>query len=500
MLFIKISTLSLTLAEQSESEGLERAAVLEARIATRLTALDRVTVPIPVAPTIATTVAPPPTIIVQKEAQTTSAAESPEILTSRAERYLRGQGGLRQCATTAAQLVRRAVRQARSDGATYAPAWFLLGTLYLAGDGLAKDIVAGAQCVFRAAGVSDGSGGTTIQVDPAMGANGMSAAPSQVPLPGPAPGASGVTAEKVYPSPSLDALTLLAEWYTTGYLVRQSAAHAVQLYLTAARAGHAPAMLGLAQLASERPLAAEWYEAAAKRGSGRAARELGHFAASPSVTPVNDEDPPSQGVLAEDVAHSQDLPDWDRAAHWYTLAATLGDTDGMCALGACYEAGLGVSQCWVTAAHWYAASARRGSTSALANLGYIYWRQSKYVSAWNAWTLASQRSPPSPDALIHMACVYRDGCEWQPTAADVRALLVAHSSRQEPQDVFKGNGSAEPVWVIPDGSDDLLLPFVITQSYELAVSHCLKAAKLGHEPARALLDELIQLSSQASPL
>ena len=57
---------------------------------------------------------------------------------------------------------------------------------------------------------------------------------------------------------------------------------------------------------------------------------------------------------------------------WYAKSALMGDANGQCNLGACYEHGLGCAQSYVKAVKWYRLSAAQGLGTASMNLGYCY--------------------------------------------------------------------------------------------------------------------------------
>jgi len=57
---------------------------------------------------------------------------------------------------------------------------------------------------------------------------------------------------------------------------------------------------------------------------------------------------------------------------WYAKSALMGNANGQCNLGACYEHGLGCAQSYVKAVKWYRLSAAQGLGTASMNLGYCY--------------------------------------------------------------------------------------------------------------------------------
>ncbi len=205
----------------------------------------------------------------------------------------------------------RALREFRPAAeAGEAPAQVYLGTMYLHGVGVKRDVAEAARWFLRAAEQGDAEG-----------------------------------------------QAMIGAMYFDGAGVRQDGDEALRWFRRAAEQGFAGGEWGVGAAYEngggvERNLetALLWYRKAAARGHAAAQSRLGYFYES------------GQGVEAN----------VREAAEWYRKSAEGGYSDGQAAWGWVLEHGRGVSADAKTAAAWYQKAAERGHPAALRQLGLLY--------------------------------------------------------------------------------------------------------------------------------
>jgi len=119
--------------------------------------------------------------------------------------------------------------------------------------------------------------------------------------------------------------------------------------------------------------AIEWWQKAAREGSGNAAYRLG-------------------AIYADGVVVAQDF---SLAARWYTVAAERGDSRAQFDLGTLYDNGFGVEKSLEKAVHWYRKAAERGEAAGQYNLGSLYEQghgvERDLVESYKWYTLAARQ-------------------------------------------------------------------------------------------------------------
>ncbi len=103
--------------------------------------------------------------------------------------------------------------------------------------------------------------------------------------------------------------------------------------------------------------------------------------------------------------------DYERALHWYSMAADSEDSDAQTAIAYMYHEGLGVVKSEVTAAEWYKKAVANGNTMAMNNLGSMY-LSGQGVIRNNSKALALIRQASElnePTAQNQMGIFYNDG-------------------------------------------------------------------------------------------
>jgi hypothetical protein len=153
------------------------------------------------------------------------------------------------------------------------------------------------------------------------------------------------------------AMAMLGAMYQAGHGVEEDAKEAARWYTLAADKGHDGALFSLAMLlldgslgTVDRDRGLPLLQQSADRGNGAAQYNLGLIAAS------------------------EDPPDWQKAASWFTRAAERGVAEAQYNLGVLYAEGRGVTKDIVTAGTWFARAASQGMPDAALDYGVMVYR------------------------------------------------------------------------------------------------------------------------------
>ncbi len=175
----------------------------------------------------------------------------------------------------------------------------------------------------------------------------------------------------------------------------------------------------------------------------------------------------------------QHLPNSDagQAAQWFRLAAQQGYAPAQAALGACYEAGLGLSANADEARYWYNLAAEQGSPLAAMHLAMAEYRQEKNP-ARALILLEKAADAGNVHARLHLARLLLLG--EQGVSKDTRRAT-------DHLRIAAMDGSAEAAYLMgliyASGEG-------VPQHSGIALGWFENAAETGYAPARVLLEDL----------
>ncbi len=167
------------------------------------------------------------------------------------------------------------------------------------------------------------------------------------------------------------------------------------------------------------------------------------------------------------------------APGWFRLAALQGYAPAQAALGACYEAGLGIAPSSAEARYWYGLAAEQGNPMAAMHLAMADYREAK--NPQRALTLLeSAANAGYVPARLRYALVLLQGgnAPLEETRAAIDQLRIA---------AMDGSGEAAYLMGLFYASGR-----GVPQHSGIALGWFETAANAGYEPAQDILDDLTQ--------
>ena len=118
--------------------------------------------------------------------------------------------------------------------------------------------------------------------------------------------------------------------------------------------------------------------------------------------------------------------DYEKALHWYGLAAEQGEFRAQNNLGCLYMDGAGVEKDLEKALYWLEKSAGQDTAYAMLNLGELYQKEKGDYSAAMEWYKKAEKKEPKL-AWYSMALLYRDGLGVKKDIKKARSYLKKSS-------------------------------------------------------------------------